>query len=403
MSDSVLFGIDRLETGDWSPPRGSRLALLANHASLSRSLRMAPDVVAEQCPGQLKALLTPQHGLWGEEQANMIESPHGHDARRQIPIYSLYSESRRPTASMLPDIDLLLVDLQDVGTRVYTFIWTLLECLRVCESLGVRVIVLDRPNPVGGCQVEGERLSPGMESFVGGAPIPMRHGLTIGEMAVWLVDHFGLQTDVEVVPLRGWRRKDGFPQDRHWTPPSPNLPIRTSCLVYPGQVLLEGTNLSEGRGTTRPFEMCGAPFIDPVHMADSVNALRLPGVVFTPTRFVPTFDKWAGESCGGVFLRVTDQAAFRPLWSTILLLAYVAWRHSTTLQWLPPPYEYETVKVPLDIISGSNRLRKLLSDMQQDGASEFEDILSPLETLQTQAAADAASWWEEIRPFLMYD
>jgi uncharacterized protein YbbC (DUF1343 family) len=356
----TLFGIDRFQQGDWRPAPDARLGLLMNQASVSGDFTYAHLVAAQSCPGQLRAIFTPQHGLWGEAQANMIESPHGFDDQRQIPIYSLYSETRRPAAKMLTDIDELLIDLQDVGTRVYTFIWTVLECLRACRDHHVRVSILDRPNPIGAA-IEGPLLLDEFRSFVGGAAIPMRHGLTIGELASWLNVQLAIGADLTVVKLANWNRELGFPTNRSWIPTSPNLPTVESCLVYPGQVLLEGTNLSEGRGTTRPFQLCGAPYIDENEMAIWLQSVSLPAIQFLPARFTPTFDKWAGKSCGGVSLHVVDAELFRPYETSVTLLAYAAGQHAAHFQWLEPPYEYERYIPPIDIISGSDKLRLALN------------------------------------------
>ena len=237
----------------------------------------------------------------GDAQANMIESGHGRHPGLGVPVYSLYSETRRPTKEMLADLDCLIVDLQDVGTRVYMFVWTMLECLNACAEAGVSVLVLDRPNPIGGNIIEGPLLDIRYRSFVGGAAIPMRHGLTIGEMARLLNVEQNIGVNLSVFSMTGWSREQNFSDlNRAWIPPSPNLSRLESTLVYPGQVLLEGTNVSEGRGTTTPFEIVGAPFIDAHILHHAMTSLELPGVSFLPIQFRPTFDKWSGEVCGGV-------------------------------------------------------------------------------------------------------
>ncbi|MCB9873035.1 MAG: DUF1343 domain-containing protein [Planctomycetaceae bacterium] len=337
---------------------GARFGLLMNRASVDRDLRFACDALNDAYPGQLAALFTPQHGLWGDAQANMIETDHGWHAGLDVPIYSLYSETRRPTSHMLAGLDCLVIDLQDVGTRVYTFVWTVLECLKACAAAGIKVLVLDRPNPIGGCIVEGPLLDLDFRSFVGGASIPMRHGLTLGELARLLNSEQAIDAALEVIPLANWSPSETFTSlARVWIPPSPNLPRVESALIYPGQVLLEGTNLSEGRGTTTPFEVTGASFIDAEVLCDDLTDRQLPGVRFLPLAFRPMFDKWAGELCQGVSIHITDFNAYRPLRTTIALLAAVRRRWPQQFQWLAPPYEYETVKPPIDIISGSARLQ----------------------------------------------
>lgn len=339
------------------------VGLLMNRASVDRQLRLTHERIEAALPGQLACLFTPQHGWWGEQQANMIETPHDHAPMFRAPVYSLYAESRRPTTEMLAEIDHLIVDLQDVGVRVYTFVWTMLYCLQACAEAGVEVIVLDRPNPLGGEIIEGPRLNPTYRSFVGEASIPMRHGLTMGELAKWLTAHYQIDVALRVVPMSGWDRSSDFDQwDRPWLPPSPNLPTLRSTRLYPGQVLLEGCNISEGRGTTTPFELFGAPFIDPPSFAHACNQRELPGVRFLPTRFTPTFDKWQGISCGGVSIHCTDPLTFRSYSMTIALLQLCRERYGEQLQWIDPPYEYEPDHWPIDIISGDCRLREQLMD-----------------------------------------
>ena len=391
---AIETGLDRCVRERTGIPGGAQFGLLMNRASVDRDVRPACEVLAEAFPGQLAALFTPQHGLWGEQQANMVESPHGQHAELGVPIYSLYSETRRPTPEMLGGLDLFVVDLQDVGTRVYTFVWTVLNCLSACADAGIPMLVLDRPNPIGGRLVEGPLLDLKFRSFVGEASIPMRHGLTLGELARLLNDEENIGASLDVVPVRGWKRSDLFDAfGRHWIPPSPNLPRFESALVYPGQVLLEGTNLSEGRGTTTPFEVVGAPFINPDGLYHSMNGLSLPGVKFLPTRFTPAFDKWAGESCGGVSLHVTDPDEFRPLQTTVALIAEVKRRWPDHFTWIEPPYEYEMFLPPIDIICGGTWLRETLDSV----SSRDDDGPVALERL------NEVEWWQRVSPILLYD
>jgi uncharacterized protein YbbC (DUF1343 family) len=262
---------------------------------------------------------------------------------------------------MLRDLDVLVIDLQDVGTRVYTYIYTMANCMRAAARHGVRVVVCDRPNPIGGEAVEGMPLDPSCASFVGQFPIPMRHGLTIGELARMFNDAFGIGAAVDVVPLEGWRRglyfdETGLP----WIIPSPNLPTLDSAIVYPGAVLFEGTQLSEGRGTTRPFELIGAPWIDGERLADAMNARRLPGVRFRAVVFEPTFQKHARQTCGGCQIHVLDRASFLPLRTAVELIEEFRLQDRTRFVWRQPPYEYETAKMPIDILYGSGRLREAI-------------------------------------------
>ena len=392
----IRIGLEHVAEDAPAVMRGARLGLLMNQASVDGRLRYACDLLADAFPRQLTTLFSPQHGLWGEQQANMVESAHAVHPQLGIPVHSLYSETRSPTPAMLGAVDCLVIDLQDVGTRVYTFIWTVSYCLQACASSGIPVVVLDRPNPLGGTTIEGPLLESAMESFVGRAPIPMRHGLTIGELTLVVNDLLQIDADVHVVPMEGWRREMAWPAtQRHWVWPSPNLPRPESVAVYPGMVLLEGTNLSEGRGTTLPFEVFGAPFVDPHRLARRLQQYALPGVALLPMRFVPTFDKWCGESCGGLLLRVTDAEAFRPVLTSLAVLAAIRSLWPEQFQWLPPPYEYETEKPPIDIIAGTSRVR------QRIGAIGPEDNTALLQ-LEQLVAFDHSGWWARCRPHLLY-
>ena len=372
---------------------GRRFGLLMNQASVDVRFRYACDVLAERFPGQLAAIFTPQHGLWGEQQANMIESPHGRYEPLDVPIYSLYSETRQPTVDMLAGLDCLVIDLQDVGTRVYTFAWTIVNCLQGCAAAGLPVIILDRPNPLGGIVAEGPLLAPDLLSFVGGASIPLRHGLTLGELSLMLNQEQGIGAQVELVLMDGWRRDMLFHETgRTWLSPSPNMPRVETTLLYPGQVLLEGTNLSEGRGTTLPFEVTGAPWIEPHTLLRELAAFDHPGLALRPIRFVPTFDKWRGQSCGGVAYHITDAAAVRSVHATVSLLAAI---HNLSLRhfaWLPPPYEYEQHKMPIDILFGSTKLRERLASPARIQSDEVADLCT----------FDDGAWGERTAGFRRY-
>jgi uncharacterized protein YbbC (DUF1343 family) len=377
-----------------APLPGARFGLLMNQASVDAKIRYACDVLAERFPGQLRAIFTPQHGMWGEQQANMIESPHGRYEPLGVPVFSLYSETRQPTADMLSDIDCFVVDLQDVGTRVYTFAWTMLNTLRACAAAKIPVVLLDRPNPLGGVVAEGPLLESNFQSFVGGAPIPLRHGLTLGELTRLLNHEQRIGADLLVVPMTGWRRDMLFAEtDRSWVAPSPNMPRVETTLLYPGQVLLEGTNLSEGRGTTLPFEVVGAPFLDPHRFARELSEFDFPGLAIRPIRFVPTFDKWHGQSCGGVALHITDARAVRSVSATLALLAAVRKLHPREFSWLPPPYEYERDKMPIDILVGSARLRERLAE---------DAPLSPPDVIEL-TALDESAWESRAANCRLYD
>src|SRR5262252_2306317 len=295
--------------------RGAKIGALLHPASVSSSLEHASKIF-ERCNGdlfQLRALFGPQHGFLGQTQDNMVEWKSYRHPRLKIPVYSLYGEHREPTDEMLADLDALVVDLQDIGARYYTFIWTLYLCMRACEQRRVRVVVLDRPNPINGVTVEGPPIEKGYESFVGLHPIPIRHGKTIGELAAQFRNEAFPKCRLSILRMKNWERAMWFDQTGlRWVAPSPNMPTLETATVYPGMCLIEGTNISEGRGTTRPFEIFGAPFIDPERLCRELNNLQLPGVFFRALHFQPTFHKFAGELCGGAQLHVIDRERFQP-------------------------------------------------------------------------------------------
>jgi len=392
MTPHVTIGLERCLVDPPALLRGARFGLLSNQASVDRPFRYAHRLLAKRFPGQLRALFGPQHGLWSEQQDNMVETPHGTDTELQVPIYSLYAERRRPTRAQLRGLDLLVVDLQNVGTRVYTYTWTVSYCLEACAEVGIPLLVLDRPNPLGGLAVEGPRLDPAYTSFVGRASLPMRHGLTMAEMARYLNRAMGIGAQVDTVAMDGWHRGMHFTETgRTWLPASPNLPRIEGVDLYPGQVLVEGTNLSEGRGTTTPFEVVGAPFIDPARLIDALGRYDLPGVVFRPIRFQPTFQKWRGTGCGGVYLHVVDRRTIRPYRTAVCLLAAIRWLWPDDFAWAEPPYEYETEKRPIDILAGSSLLREAINA----GAGP--------EAVANLAGCDRDAWWAEVGDALLYE
>jgi uncharacterized protein YbbC (DUF1343 family) len=352
LGSDLLLSSPRLE--------GARVGVVCNHASVDRGFLHIVDRLAAADGIRLAAIFGPQHGFRSDVQDNMIETPHRDDPSRRVPIYSLYSETREPTAEMLRGLDVLVIDLQDIGARIYTYIYTMANCLRACARHGVPVIVCDRPNPINGVDVEGELLEPGFESFVGQFAIPMRHGMTIGELARLFNDHFRLGAMLEVVKMQGWSREmyaddTGLP----WVMPSPNMPTLDTAIVYPGTVLFEGTMLSEGRGTTRPFELVGAPGVEAEKFARDLNAMELPGAYFRPAVFEPTFQKHAKVACGGCQVHVLDRDVFQPvLVGAALIAAFRRALPSSFALWRQPPYEYEHEKLPIDILAGSSRLRE---------------------------------------------
>lgn len=358
----ISTGLEVLANEDFTRLKNQSLGVLVHPASVDRHLRSTVSLLAGSPQARMVALFGPQHGICGQTQDNMIEWSGGTDPETGVPVHSLYGEHRRPTPEMLAGLDTLVVDLQDVGARYYTFIWTLYLCLEACAAAHRKVVVLDRPNPLGGVRSEGNVLDPAYASFVGLAPIPMRHGLTIGELATFFVAWGGLDVELEVVWMEGWRRELRADQTgQPWVLPSPNMPTLDTALVYPGGCLLEGTNLSEGRGTTRPFEIFGAPFVDPQALAQALEAWSLPGCRFRPLRFEPTFHKFAGEVCGGVQVHVTDPSRFESVATYTAAIAAIARLWPDEFAWKQPPYEYETEKLPIDILAGGSRWRELVT------------------------------------------
>ena len=387
----LLFGLENCLA---SPPTilsGARFGLLCNQASVDAEFRYSHDLLSQAFPGRLAAIFSPQHGFFSQDQDNMIETPHGRHPRLEIPVYSLYAQSRKPSPQSLEGLDCLVVDLQDVGTRVYTYIWTLAYCLEACRERDIPVLILDRPNPIGGRRVEGPKLDEAYTSFIGRASIPMAHGLTIAEMARYLNRAMGIEATVEVVPMTGWRREMLFTDTRrHWVPPSPNLPRFEGVVLYPGMVLIEGTHLSEGRGTTTPFEVVGAPYVDPFDLVDALAEWHLPGVAFRPLTFRPTFQKWQDELCGGVYFHVLSERDFLPYRTTVVLLACIRQLYPDAFEWLEPPYEYETEKMPIDILAGGPELRESL------GKRITPSLVDRL------TAVDESAWWQEVQQHLLY-
>jgi uncharacterized protein YbbC (DUF1343 family) len=355
----IKLGIERLLTEEIDLLRGARVGLVCNQASVDHAFRHAADLFHQHPAVNLTALFGPQHGIRGDVQDNMVETAHATDRKTGLPIYSLYSETREPTEEMLRDVDLLVVDLQDVGTRIYTFVYTMANCMRAAKRLGKKVVVCDRPNPINGAQVEGAVLDPSFSSFVGQFPIATRPGMTICELARMFNDAFGIGCDLEYVTMAGWSRGLWYDEtDGPWVLPSPNMPTLDAATVFPGCVHLEGTQMSEGRGTTRPFELVGAPYIDADEYASTVNELELPGVYFRACVFVPTFQKHAGSACGGVQIHVLNRTDFRPVDVGVALVKSAFDLYRDKFRWKDPPYEYEYDRNPFDLIAGTSKLRE---------------------------------------------
>jgi len=376
------------ESPNWL--RTERLGLLMNQASVTHSFELVSTLLAK-AGARLTCLFSPQHGFFAEKQANMIESPDDSERNLSLPIFSLYGRSREPDDEVLERIDVLLVDLQDVGTRVYTYGTTLGLCMEAASRTGTKVVVLDRPNPIGGVYIEGNVLKEECRSFVGRYPIPMRHGLTIGELAQFIATRCNVGCDLEVIRMKGWSRSNFFcDTDLPWIFPSPNMPSWDTALLYPGMVLLEGTNLSEGRGTTLPFHLFGAPFIDQERLIEVLKQYELDGLTFRRVSFEPVFDKYMGECCNGFQIHITDIYKVRPFRLGLAILQSLSRVHPDEFRWLPPPYEYELYQLPIHILLGNTSLE--------------EDILHGVDVLALEAgwAMELARYDQQRAGCLLY-
>lgn len=410
---SVQTGLDRFVARPPALPGRGRLALLCNATTISAQGLPTAEAIAA-CPGvHLTRIFTPQHGFAAEKQDNMIASSDGVHGRLRVPLVSLYGEKREPEASAFEDIDALAVDLQDVGTRVYTFLVTALFTLRAALARGLPVFLLDRPNPIGAA-IEGPALEERFHSFVGIVDAPLRHGLSAAEFILYGAWRLGLISEASarriaagaggeiaprdeplvVLPLAGWRREMYYDETGLlWTMPSPNMPSIETAVVYPGQVILEGTNLSEGRGTTRPFEICGAPYLDPEAVASALArgaAEALAGALLREVAFEPMFQKHADRTCRGFHLHVLDRRAFAPVRFTVALLAAIRRVHGDAFAWREPPYEYEWERMPVDLICGTDRVRRAIDT----GASEAE--------ISAGWREEVTAYRERIAPLLIY-
>jgi uncharacterized protein YbbC (DUF1343 family) len=391
MAARVRSGLEVLLAERRALVRGRPLALLANPTSVNRELVHAADLLAAAGAG-LRALFGPEHGVRGEAQ-DMVHVESARDARLGVPVHSLYgatADTLRPAPHMLEGIELLVVDLQDIGSRYYTYAWTMTLAMEACARAGVGVLVLDRPNPLGGELVEGPGIAAGFESFVGLHPVPVRHGLTIGELARLVAAERGLDLALEVVPMEGWRRELGFDETGlPWVLPSPNMPTLDTALVYPGACLLEGSNVSEGRGTTRPFEISGAPWIDGQRLAAALAGAGLPGLRLRPLAFRPSFHKHAGRACGGIQLHVEDRRRFRPLRTGVALLAALFELWPAECEWRRQPYEFVSERPAIDLLAGGDWLRRgIAAGVPLAVLARWED--------------EERAWCERRRPHLNY-
>jgi uncharacterized protein YbbC (DUF1343 family) len=386
----VSSGLDVLARRRPSLLRRRRVGLLCHQASVTRELTHAPDVIGELPGARLVALFAPEHGIAGAAQDHAWVQSSTRSASG-VPVWSLYGRRLAPTGDMLKTLDVLVVDLQDVGSRYYTFAWTTALAMRACASARIPVVVLDRPNPLGGVVMEGNVPDGRFSSFVGLYPLPARHGMTIGELAAYLNETHGIGCDLTVVPMDGWRRtmrweETGLP----WVAPSPNMPTPMTARVYPGGCLIEGTNLSEGRGTTRPFELVGAPFLDGRRLARALARRALPGVAFRAAAFAPAFHKHRGQLCQGVQLHITDERRFKPFASYLALIVEARRQAPHRVRWRRPPYEFETRRLPIDLLCGDETIRRAI----ERGV--------PLARLERQWKPDLARFARVRRPYLLY-
>ncbi len=388
---AVKLGLEKGLDNEIQLFKNKRIGLICNQASVDHKFRHSADLFFENSNINLVSLFGPQHGIRGDVQDNMVETLHTVDKKTGLPIFSLYSETRTPTAEMLSGIDTIVFDLQDVGCRVYTFIYTMANAMRACASNDKEFIVLDRPNPIGGENVEGNCLEKGNESFVGQYPIPMRHGLTVGELAQLFNEEFSISCDLKVIRMEGWQRDLYLDEtDSPWVMPSPNIPTLETAVVFPATVYFEGTQVSEGRGTTKPFEIVGAPFIETDRFQNALAKLELPGVIFREINFLPTFQKHKNEVCGGVFLHITDRKQFKPVITGIGLIKTLYELYSEEFNWKTPPYEYVYDRNPFDVIAGTTKTRK-----------QIESGLS-LEEIELSWLSDVTLFQQTRANYLMY-
>ncbi|MBU8921654.1 MAG: DUF1343 domain-containing protein [Bacteroidales bacterium] len=390
----IRTGCDILATEGFLRLRGKKTGLLSNPASVCHDLTHIIDRSLENNI-RLICLFGPQHGLKGDTQANMIEWEGYVHPKVSIPVHSLYGKTRVPTTEMLAGLDTVLIDLPDIGARPYTYIWTAALMVKECARLGISVMVADRPNPLGGTMVEGQVLSDEYRSFVGLYPLTLRHGMTIGEILSMINTTEDFGCDLEIVKMEGWTRDMSWNDTgQPWVLPSPNMPTPDTAIVYPGMVFLEATNISEGRGTTRPFEILGAPWIDGKKLAETILETGVEGAGFRPMEFIPAWDKYEKELCGGIQIHVTDPDVFRPVRTTTKLIQTIARLYPDRFEWLDPPYEYDEIHMPIDILSGGPQLRKAVDA----AAAQTEE----LNTLFDLWGNDEEEFIKTRSPFLLY-
>lgn len=387
----VETGLERiLESPSKYLEKRERIGLIANPTAVTPDLAHAAPQLQTILGPRLKTLFGPEHGVFADAQ-DLVEVSDHRDSKTGLKVWSLYGNTRVPQEPMLRDLDTLIFDIQDVGSRYYTFIYTMLHAMEACASFGKRLVVLDRPNPIGGASVQGNVLDPQFRSFVGMHPLAVCHGMTVGELALMFRKELSLDVDLSVVPMHGWRRRMSYEETGlPWVMPSPNMPTVDTAVVYPGGCLIEGTNLSEGRGTTRPFHLVGAPWIDPWALASEMNRARLPGVAFRACYFTPTFQKHANALCGGVEVHVTDRARVDAFFTYLVLIQRAREQNKRKFQWRDPPYEYEFVKLPIDILCGGEDERRSI------------EAGRPWTTLRKDWSAECRAFELAREPYLLY-
>ncbi|MEZ4999503.1 MAG: DUF1343 domain-containing protein [Bacteroidales bacterium] len=359
----VKTGLDIFTGKTPSKLAGKRVGIICHAPSVNGRIKHILDIFNDSKSCTIGAIFGPQHGLFGQTQDNMIEWEGSYSDDYNAPVYSLYGENRKPTSKMVEGIDAMVIDLQDVGARPYTYVWTMRLCMEAAAEKSIPVWVLDRPNPVAGMGYDGGLLDREFFTFVGMASIPLCHSMTIGEIALWLRDVENIKCDLNIIPMEGWRREmmfgdTGLP----WVIPSPNMPTLSTAIVYPGMVLTEATNLSEARGTTIPFELFGAPWMKTSALLKYLERFSLPGCTFRQHNYIPTFHKYAGENCNGVQVHVTDPSVYRPVYTTLAIYEGLINTCNGNFLFLDPPYEYEKELMPFDILSGNSRARRSLSE-----------------------------------------
>jgi uncharacterized protein YbbC (DUF1343 family) len=363
---------------------GKRIGILCHASSITKDFSHITDIFHDLKEFSLTAVFGPQHGLHGQTQDNMIEWQSQRHQVYNIPLFSLYGENRKPTPSMLSEIDALIIDLQDIGTRIYTYVWTVKLCLEACAEAGIPVWILDRPNPIGKLPFDGPVLKEEFFTFVGGACIPLCHRMTLGEMSLWIRDKYHPACDLKIIPMDNWKRSSLYSETGlPWVLPSPNMPSLQTALVYPGTVLIEALNLSEGRGTTIPFELFGAPFVNAEELRKNLINRKIKGCAFRIHNYIPTFHKFHGELCNGIQIHITDFETFKPVESAVEIFdAIIETSAPGSLKFNPPPYEYELKLMPFDILSGDSGIRETLLN-QGDLRSEKERWSEEIEEFRT--------------------